>query len=695
MDAIDDLFQRYPQLYMAAQKLNGAVSTTGIHAGGVIVSGVPLAGNLPMTKGSDTAVLPVLQVDIADIGFYNLLKIDVLGLRTLDQIFDTMKLAGLDWDWYDNEDWSDEGVYEFLRQGNTTDIFQFSSPAGTRMLRDFKVKTLGDLTAVNAGNRPGPLAKDKETGISPVDQYKASVDSGRVISLDPRIDFILAETQGSLWYQEQCQKLGQVMSGYDLGTADIKIRKPTAKKLMEKIPALETEFIYGRKPLVNDKGELLFAMPDGTHRAIDLYEKVEDVRKKINDAYNQGGRPIPSDEKSKDCIGAVPNGFDESLAIDIFNTIKAFAKYSFNKAHSGSYAAIAYKTAYLSYHYPIEWAVACASNYDDNEKVQATISALRKRGYKVLPPSINKSFQTFTIEDSPSGRAMRYGLGDIPFVGARAVDLMKLVRQNGEFSSFDDFLFRTTDTQNPEIRDFLGFNAKGNMKSNPINKASIINLIKVGAFDEFEENRHKLLNHYLVGIRKETVLTVKEEDPKTRKMVKKDIPLPLDEINFTRKDKLAMEKEVFGSYISEHPLEPFPYVDFATCPDGFVSFAAIVISKTTKKTKGGKAYTELQVEVKDNSRVVVRLFGKAHNDYAKICKIDNLIIIQGRYDSQWNNVTLDRAAEIVASSTPAVNDEEAFGDLFPDAIPILEDLASGQDFSGLNFTSPVDFFDTL
>ena len=366
-----------------------------------------------------------------------------------------------------------------------------------------------------------------------------------------------------------------------------------------------------------------------------------------------------------------------------------------NKSHSGSYAAIAYKTAYLSYHYPIEWAVACASNYDDNEKVQATISALRKRGHKVLPPSINRSFETFTIEDSPEGRAMRYGLVDIPYVGHRAVELIKMVREQGEFTSFDDFLNRCTDTQDQEIRTFLGFNARGNMKSNPINKASIINLIKVGAFDDFDENRYRLLNHYLVNIRKETVLTVKEEDPKTRKTVKVDIQLPLDEVNFARKEKLAMEKEVFGSYISEHPLEPFPYVDFSSCPDGFVSFAGIVISKTNKKTKGGKGYTEISVEIKDNSRIIARLFGKVHTDYAKVCKINNLVILQGKYDSQYNSVTLDRVAEIVPSSAPSVDDEEAFRDVFPDTIPVRDDLASAQGFSGLNTSSPVDFFDTL
>lgn len=695
INAVDELFQRYPDLYLAAQKLNGVVSSTGLHAGGVVISGLPLAGNLPMTKGSDTAVLPVLQVNMNDVPFYNLLKIDVLGLRTLDQIFDTMKMTGLDWDWYDNEDWADDKVYEFLRQGHTTDVFQFSSPAGTRMLRDFKVSTLGDLTAVNAGNRPGPLAKDKDTGISPVDQYKASVDSGQIKSLDPRIDSILADTQGSLWYQEQTQKLGQVMAGYTLGSADLKIRKPLAKKQMEKIPSLETEFIYGKEPLTNDQGHILFFMPDGTQREIDLHAKVEDVRKKVNDAYNQGGHPKPSLKPSKNCIGAVPNGFDEELSINIFNTMKAFAKYSFNRSHSGSYAAIAYKCAYMSYHYPIEWAVGCAGNYDKKEKVQSTIAALKKRGCRVLPPSINNSFETFTVEKTADGEAMRYGLVDIPSVGQRAVSLIKLVRDKGLFLGFDDFYNRCTDTSEPDIRQFIGLSIRGNLNANPINKASIINLIKSGAFDEFDDNRHRLINHYMVNIRKESVLINTTEDPKTKKKIKTELQLPLDEVNFFRKDRLAMEKEVMGGYISEHPLEPFPYVDFSNCPDTFVSFAAIILNKYTKKTKGGKSYTEISVEVKDSSTLVVRLFGKTNTDYGKLCKEGKLVIIQGRYDSEWNNVTLERLSEIVPSSSPNVDDATAFQDVFPNTIPMREDLASGQDFSSLNTPSVVDFFSAL
>jgi DNA polymerase-3 subunit alpha len=197
--ALQDLFTKYPEVYDAVTKIRGCLAGTGIHAGGVIISGKKLAHNLPMIAGSDTAVLPLVQIEMGDLDFFKALKIDALGLQTLTQLKLAMDLIGLDYDWYDSEDFDDEKVYEMLRKGETVDVFQMAGFMATRMIQDMKVEDLEGLSVVNAGNRPGPLAKNKDTGKSMVDLYIERRASGIVPSIDKRIDWILAPTLGCIW----------------------------------------------------------------------------------------------------------------------------------------------------------------------------------------------------------------------------------------------------------------------------------------------------------------------------------------------------------------------------------------------------------------------------------------------------------------------------------------------------------------
>lgn len=173
-----------------------------IHAGGVVVSGKPLRENIPIMLGkTDTAVLPLVQLAMEDLDFFKALKIDVLGLQTCTVIHDTMKLAGLNWDWYDNEDFFDEKVYEMLRRGETTDVFQMAKHTPRQMIKDFRCDSLEILTAINAGNRPGPLAKiDELGGKSMVELFKERTENQFLIpKVHPVIDKILEPTNGCLW----------------------------------------------------------------------------------------------------------------------------------------------------------------------------------------------------------------------------------------------------------------------------------------------------------------------------------------------------------------------------------------------------------------------------------------------------------------------------------------------------------------
>lgn len=298
-ELLQETFKKYPKIYDAVINLKGCIASYGLHAGGVIISGKPLSENVPLMTGSDTAILPVVQIEMGDLDFYKLLKIDALGLNTLTQIGDAIDLIGLPFEWYDTEEFDDPAVYEMLRNGETTDIFQMSGYNATKMIREMEVNDFEALGVVNAGNRPGPLAKNKDTGKSMVDNYIERKVTKVIPKLDSRIDHILAPTLGNIWYQEQCIELGQAIAGYSLGMADLRIRKILGKKLIKKIPEIRNEFIYGKKSVFNDEGEVI--------------ER--------------------SEENSPYCAGAINRGFSEELAISVFDAMAEFAKYSFNKAH--------------------------------------------------------------------------------------------------------------------------------------------------------------------------------------------------------------------------------------------------------------------------------------------------------------------------------------------------------------------------
>lgn len=298
-DKLQEVFQKYPVVYAGVKNLAGTIANTGIHAGGVIVSSKPISEYGAIINGGDTAVLPLIQFEMTDLDFWGWLKIDVLGLKTLDVIKETMDLAGLNVDWYESEDFSDANVYKMLREGETTDVFQMANYTPTSMIADFNVQDIEGLSAVNAGNRPGPLEKDLTTGKSMVDLYAESIKTGVIQSLHPSLDAVLKETRGCLWYQEQLMSIGQIMAGYDLGGADGRIRKVLGKKKIKLIPEIKNEFIYGKQTEY-----------DKDHNVIGIKE-----------------------EPSPYCVGSLNKGYTLELSEKIFDSMESFAKYCFNKAH--------------------------------------------------------------------------------------------------------------------------------------------------------------------------------------------------------------------------------------------------------------------------------------------------------------------------------------------------------------------------
>ena len=614
---LQEVFQKYPVVYAGVLNLCGCISNTGIHAGGVIISNKPINENAAIINGGDTAVLPLIQFEMSDLDFFGFLKIDVLGLKTLDVIKEAMDLAGLGYDWYDSEDFGDTGVYDMLRAGETTDVFQMSSYTPTSMLADFDVRDIDGICAVNAGNRPGPLEKDLTTGKSMVDLYIERRKTGVIESWHPDIDPILKDTMGCIWYQEHCMVIGQIMAGYDLSASDSRIRKTLGKKLKKKIPEIKNEFIYGKQ-----------SEYDEDHNVIGI-----------------------KDEPSPYCVGSLARGYTQELSEKIFESMEAFAKYAFNRSHSFCYAVIGYKTGYLSLHHPVEFAIANCSVNEDQENITATLSLAKKRKINVLPPDINHSDTGFTMDNG----GIRYGLKAIKGVGASVLNFINeyKVLDSVPFADFDDYYSRIHDANNTAVNTLLNAlrQKTGKNSPNPMKKDVEVALIMSGAFDYCEPNRYKLLNHYIVDIKKE----------KKVKVMGEDMAMPVAEGDYKRKVKLALEKFYMGSYISEHPLDPFPYADFESAQENeVIKTTGIVTSAVSKLTKKGKEYLTIKFKPKDDVERTVNVFDEnLAASLKKDIKKNQIIIVKGKVSKKYNNINASTVKIAIASKQSiAVEDME-------------------------------------
>ena len=589
---LQKLFESFPEFYQALHKLNGAIRSTGLHAGGVVVSKLPLTTHLPLLKAKGgTAILPIIQYEMEDIEAVHLLKIDALGLNNLGMIRRTMELANLPMAWYEDEEVSDSNVYQMLQRGQTTDIFQLSAYQATRMIRDFNVRDFLALIAVIAGNRPGPLATIEGIGKSMVDLYIQGYKNPLTSRhYHPTIDPILNETYGCLWYQEHLILIGQVMAGYSLGSADTRIRKVVSKKKRELLVELRNEFIYGKQTV-----------------------------------YNEAGEPIGlSDLPSPYCKGAVPNGYDEGLAIEIFNIIEKFGNYGFNKSHSGTYALLAYKTAWLSCYYPVEYAIACLTSSQGNlDKVLPTITLCRKRGITILPPSLNHSKGEFSLEIVNGKKAIRFGLLAVKGISHASVDFILACRERGGMiQSLDDYFRVYQGPQAEAVCQSL------NVKM-PLNGRAEPNLVLCGVFDDIESNRYQVMN----------TLNMVYRQAKDYK--------PYDVDSFDRKKALELEQEYLSTYISQHPLDPYPYVDLMqVLSNQTIETAGILVHFENAKQSNGQTYGKAKFELKDGSVLRANFFGDSFQKFRPTFTKKKAYVLKGPYKPSFKSVSVNQLTPI-------------------------------------------------
>ncbi len=318
-----------------AEKLEGSVRNTGVHAAGIIIAPDDLTNIVPVATAKDSDLL-VTQFDGRVIEDAGVIKMDFLGLKTLTIIKDALRLikqnhnVDIDIDYISLED---QQTFELYQRGDTNGTFQFESDGMQMYLRELKPDKFEDLIAMNALYRPGPIEYipnfiKRKHGLEPITFDLADMEE------------YLGETYGITVYQEQVMLLSQKLAGFSKGDADV-LRKAMGKKQIEVLNKMEAQFM----------------------------------------------------------AGATAKGHAQDKLTKIWNDWKAFAQYAFNKSHSTCYAFVAYQTAYLKAHYPAEYMAAVLNNQNSIEKISFFMEECRRMGVPVLGPDINESDMAFAVND--------------------------------------------------------------------------------------------------------------------------------------------------------------------------------------------------------------------------------------------------------------------------------------------------------
>ncbi len=392
------------ELFSIALALEGLTRHASTHAAGVVVTPRPLPEYLPLYTDPKSGG-QVTQYAMSYVEKIGLVKFDFLGLKNLTVIDNAVKLIRAD----KAPDldtatlpYDDAEAYQLLQAGNTTGVFQLESSGMKELLVKLKPSCFEDIIAVCALYRPGPL------GSGMVDDFIQRKHGKKKITYDfPQLEPILKDTYGVIVYQEQVMQIAQVLGGYSLGGADL-LRRAMGKKKPEEMAKQKEIFLDGAKK----------------------------------------------------------NKLEPKKAEAVFDLMAKFAEYGFNKSHSAAYALIAYQTAYLKAHYPVEFMAALLTeDMENTDKVIKNISEVRAMGIEVLPPDINASNSSFAVHD----RSIRFGLGAVKGVGAAALESIIDVRQEKKFHSLHDFCERV------DLR--------------KVNKKVVEALVKCGAFDSLNGHR--------------------------------------------------------------------------------------------------------------------------------------------------------------------------------------------------------------
>lgn len=558
-----------------ARGLEGLKRSVGIHAAAVVITKEPLTEYLPIQRkteqGQAAEDAPVVtQFEMHGVEELGLLKMDILGLRNLDVITDAnaMVRATRDPNFdIDSIPLDDKETYSLLASGDTIGVFQLESTPMRALLRSLVPEKLEDIAAVVALYRPGPMSENMHNDYADFKNGRKSTQY-----FHPDAAELLADTFGLMIYQESIMSVAQKFAGYSLAEAD-NLRKACGKKIRELMVKERVTFENG-------------------------------------------------------CENT---GYGRDLGKELFDIIENFADYAFVKSHAYGYALIAYQTAYLKAHYPVEY-LACLltsvkANYD---KAAVYLADARASDITVLTPDINKSGVNFVPVKSGHELQITFGLSAIRNVGEGLVGLVVANRESdGPFTSFYNFAERV-----PE---------------QVLNKRTVESLIKAGAFDNLGHPRKGLLAVF-EPIIDATILRRRERDQGVMSLFgevdgqqmgfseRLDIP----DLQFDKTEQLKFEKEMLGLYVSDHPLMGIEgalrrRVDCSISEavdreDGaFFTIGGIINGLGRKYTRKGDQMATFMLEDLQGS-LEVTVFPKTLEKHGHQLADDLIVSVRGRLD---------------------------------------------------------------
>jgi DNA polymerase-3 subunit alpha len=552
------------ELIETAKKLEGMVRNSGVHAAGVVISPKPLTDLVPLHKTKNDEI--VTAFDMVAIEKMGLLKMDFLGLTTLTILDDTLKLIvqtrGTPIT-LEGIPLEDAETYQkVFHKGLTSGVFQFESHGMRDVLRKYQPNSIEDLTALNALYRPGPI----QGGM--IDDFVDRKHGRKKVEYElPELQEILQETLGVIVYQEQVMQVANRLAGYSMGEADL-LRRAMGKKKVEEMAQQRERFVEGAAQ-----------------------------------------RKYPPKKIEK-----------------IFDLMAQFAGYGFNKSHSAAYALLAYQTAYLKTHYPVEFMAALLTSVTGStDDVVKYINECREMGIAVEAPDMNVSDANFT----PHGEAIRFGLAAVKNVGGNAIESIVAARKKlGRFKSIFEFC------ENVDLR--------------LLNKRVMESLVKSGAMDSLGRRAQLMAvldkameqaqkaqrdaesgQHGLFGI-------FQEEHADAHNDKLPNVP------DWDEHTRLAAEKEILGFFISGHPLEKYKdklqdlkalrideiaTMKQSTNKDETIATAGIITNVRVQKSKRGEFYAQATLEDMTGSMDMI-VFPEAYKRIGEKVKLEVPVLVK-------------------------------------------------------------------
>ncbi len=574
LESLYNTNEEVKRLIDLAKKIEGMPRHASTHAAGVVITRDEVSSYVPLAVNDESIVTQYTMTTLEQLG---LLKMDFLGLRTLTVIDDTVKMIKRNNPSFslDDIDTTDEATFKMLSQGKTDGVFQFESSGMRNVLLRLKPQSIEDLIAIISLYRPGPAdsintyIKNKHNPEQT--EYKCEL-----------VKDILSVTYGCMVYQEQVMEICRKVAGYSYGRADL-VRRAMAKKKIDVMEKERHNFVYG----LEENGKV-------------------------------------------QCVGAVANGVSEKTANELFDEMSNFAKYAFNKSHAAAYAFVSYQTAWLKCHYPHELlAATLTSVLDQTTKVTAYIGECNRLSINVLPPSVNESFEGFSVTNG----SIRFGLLAIKNLGRGFIKTIISTREaSGPFTSFYDFCKRT------QGREF--------------NKRAVESLIKSGALDNLNINRRQML--YMLPIIVAQLDTDRnrnisgqigffDEGSTFAGSNEPEVP-SMSEIPYN--EMLALEKDITGLYLSGHPMKEYEYISEHIKADKIselissnenekytdncsVKVFGLILKVDRKTTKSGA--TMCFVEIEDlTGTIECIVFSKQYLESRHFLNVGNIVVINGR-----------------------------------------------------------------